>query len=225
MNTPKSIPCLQRIITILAVFSLMAGYAFGYSGGTGDPNHPYQIASVADLLILADDFNNYNKCFILTADLDLDPNLSGNKVFTTAVISRYDANIPYSPISFTGTFDGAGHNISNLTINGGSYLGLFGWVDALGKIKNIGLENVHITGWDYSSSIGGLAGGNSGTISNCRSTCIVSGGINLGCVGGLVGTNAADINNLLFKRVNHYRRFLSISWFELDRWAGGGERR
>ncbi|MFZ2146933.1 MAG: hypothetical protein WAV28_06910, partial [Sedimentisphaerales bacterium] len=55
-----------------------------------------------------------DKHFILTADIDLDPNLPGGKVFDKAVIG-----------SFTGVFDGNGHTISHLTIKGESDLGLF----------------------------------------------------------------------------------------------------
>ena len=59
-----------------------------YSGGTGEPNTPYQIANAADLMTLANDANDYNKCFVMTADIDLAPNLPGNQTFTTAVIAR-----------------------------------------------------------------------------------------------------------------------------------------
>jgi hypothetical protein len=36
-----------------------------YSGGTGEPNNHYQIASADDLLVLAADTNDYNQCFII----------------------------------------------------------------------------------------------------------------------------------------------------------------
>ena len=107
------------IISLTAILTLAAGSAFGkYSGGAGEPNTPYQIATKADLLVLAADTNDYNQCFILTADIDLDQ----GQVFTTAIIST-----DYGT-AFTGTFDGNDHKITNFTINGGSneVLGLFG---------------------------------------------------------------------------------------------------
>jgi hypothetical protein len=58
-----------------------------YGGGTGEPNDPYQIATVADLIALGNEPNDYAKCFILTADIDLDPNLPGGKVFDRAVVA------------------------------------------------------------------------------------------------------------------------------------------
>jgi len=44
-----------------------------YSGGTGEPNDPYQIATAVDLIALGEDPNDYDKHFILTADIDLTP--------------------------------------------------------------------------------------------------------------------------------------------------------
>jgi hypothetical protein len=58
-----------------------------YSGGTGEPNDPYQIATAADLIALGETPADYDKHFILTADIDLDPNLPGGKVFSKAVIA------------------------------------------------------------------------------------------------------------------------------------------
>jgi hypothetical protein len=48
-----------------------------YSGGTGEPNDPYQIATAADLIALGETPDDYDKHFLLTADIDLDPNLPG----------------------------------------------------------------------------------------------------------------------------------------------------
>jgi len=48
-----------------------------YSGGSGTPDDPYQIATAAYLIALGDTPEDYDKHFILTADIDLDPNLPG----------------------------------------------------------------------------------------------------------------------------------------------------
>ena len=94
--------------------------------------------------------------------------------------------------AFTGTFDGNGHAISNLTIDRGSsnYVGLFGYVDSDGTIENVGVENVDITG---DNNVGGIVGFNSnGEVTKSYATGNVSG--NLG-VGGLVGDNGGgDVN-------------------------------
>ncbi|MBN2021014.1 MAG: hypothetical protein JW749_12420 [Sedimentisphaerales bacterium] len=184
-------------IFVITVISISAQAK--YSGGAGTSDDPYQIASADDLLALGADTNDYNKCFIQTNDIDLDPNLSGKKVFTTAVIAPDTSNSSpdFQGAAFNGVFDGTGHKISNLTVNtigtGNSYLGLFGYVSG-GEIKNLGIENVSITNENEAVFIGGLAGQSNGAISNCYSTGNISG--DLSCqIGGLVGNNGGSISN------------------------------
>jgi hypothetical protein len=174
-NGIKRVLLKKAVLGFLSLIMVNSCFA-KYSGGTGEPNTPYQIASSADLLLLAADANDYNKCFILTADI----NLGSSGAFTNAVIGG----------TFAGVFDGAGHKITNLVIKGSgkNYLGLFGVVSG-GEIKNLGLENVSVTG---SLAVGGLAGDNHGTISNCYSTGAVTCST---AVGGLVGDNYGDISN------------------------------
>ncbi len=189
----------QRIILSLAVLAIATGCAFGkYGGGTGEPNDPYRIASAEDLLTLAADINDYNAHFILTADIDLDPNLPGGRIFTIAVIApdTNNSNNFFDGAPFTGIFDGAGHKIINLTIDtnglGNDCLGLFGCVDsnAGGAIKKLGLEKVSIRGGSGSYYLGGLVGYNdNGSISNCLATGNIRGGNNSDSIGGLVGDN------------------------------------
>jgi hypothetical protein len=169
-----------------------------YSGGTGEPNDPYQIATAGDLIALGETPPDYDKHFILTADIDLDPNLPGRKVFDEAVIApATDLNdwtfsgVPiFSGTSFSGVFDGKGHVISHLTITGGSYLGLFGAFSCyyVGEIRNLGLVDVNIFG--SGSLLGGLVGFayNSASVRQCSSTGTVSG---VNYVGGLVGGNGS----------------------------------
>jgi hypothetical protein len=176
-----------------------------YSGGTGEPNNPYQIANAADLRKLANDANDYNKCFILTADIDLDPNLPGNRVFTTAVIASdndyYSVNHTFEGTSFTGSFDGSGHKIKNLTIDTNGvpedYLGLFGRIEG-GLIKNLSLENIYVACVFTQEPwfMGGLVGYNSnGTILNCRASGQVNGAGWSFCLGVLAGFSTGSIIN------------------------------
>ena len=55
------------IVTCLCSFPVQAKY----SGGTGEPNDPYQIATVEDLMLLGESTEDYDKHFIMTADIDL----------------------------------------------------------------------------------------------------------------------------------------------------------
>jgi len=165
-----------------------------YGGGTGEPNDPYQIATPGDLMLLGDSPDDYDKHFILTADIDLDPNLPGRRVFDRAVIApdTNDLEGGYQGVPFTGVFDGSRHAIPHLTIEGESYLGLFGRLDDGAKVSNVNMEAVDVDG--TGDHVGGLVGYNrgKGTISNCYSTGTVSGNER---VGGLVGGNHGTITN------------------------------
>jgi len=87
--------------------------------------------------------------------------------------------------TFTGTFDGEGYEIRDLFINrpAEDNLGLFGTIGEGGFIRNIGVVNASVLGYD---DVGGLVGWNDGTVSNCYATGNISGHYN---VGGLIGSN------------------------------------
>ena len=88
---------------------------------------------------------------------------------------------------FSGTFDGLGHTINNLTVNrpATAFVGLFGTTGTGSNIRNVGLVGGSMSG---SSQVGGLVGSNSGgTISNSYATGSVRGSGD--AVGGLVGLN------------------------------------
>ncbi|MHC4569408.1 MAG: hypothetical protein ACYTE3_27090, partial [Planctomycetota bacterium] len=84
-----------------------------FSGGTGEPNDPYQIALADQLFHLADHRHLWDKAYRLVNDIDLHPDQTSRAPFNQAVIHR-----------FAGDFDGNKHTISNLMIGGGSHLGL-----------------------------------------------------------------------------------------------------
>jgi len=93
---------------------------------------------------------------------------------------------------FTGTLDGNGYTISNLTIDrpNESPVGLFGSVGnkPQGVIEDVGLEDVDVTG---NLTVGGLVGLNQGVIWRSYVTGRVRGDEDSGgeAVGGLVGIN------------------------------------
>ncbi|MGE8637078.1 MAG: beta strand repeat-containing protein, partial [Achromobacter sp.] len=132
----------------------------------------------------------------------------------------------FSPIGtgaqFTGSLDGQGHVISNLTAGiNASFAGLFGLIGETGMVRSVGLDNAVVGGFFQSGAlaavnygtidnvfanakvstqglgngVGGLVGQNSGTISNAYSSGMVSiNGPLIGQVGGLVGHNIGTIN-------------------------------
>ncbi len=161
-----------------------------YAGGTGEPNNPYHIATAEDLMLLGESPEDYDKHFILTADIDLDPNLPGGKVFDRAIIAPDVNQMPWGieGTPFTGVFDGNGYTISYLTVNGPGCLGLFGWL--WGEVKDLGVVHVNISGSE--NCVAGLVGASSGTIAGCYASGTVSGRMD---VGGLVGKNGVRIGN------------------------------
>ena len=109
----------------------------------------------------------------LTADIDL----TGKD--WTPIGTDYDN-------SYKGTFDGGGHTITGLTVTtNDEYVGLFGYLNRAGTVKNVVMEGVQITSNQiYGGSIGGVVGSSWGTIENCSVSGSVSGTV---YVGGVVG--------------------------------------
>jgi hypothetical protein len=175
------------IFSLAAILISGAGSAFGaYSGGTGEPNNPYKIANVADFNQLTVDPNNWNKSFIMTADI----NLAG-LTFTQAPIAPDTSTTSgFQGTKFTGSFYGNGHIIRNLTCTTTAttgYAGLFGYTYNA-TISNLGLEDVNIhTG---GGRMGCLAGQQDyGTITSCHTTgsVVTSAPSSYAYAGGLVG--------------------------------------
>jgi hypothetical protein len=163
-------------VAVFAVFAAFVQSAFAgtYGGGSGEPNDPYLIYTPQQLNEIGATPADWAKCFKLMAD----PNLS---CYTGTQFNRIG-----SSGSFTGTFDGNNHTVSNFTYTSSTtdYVGLFGALGSGGQIKNLGLTNVNVTGYNYT---GGLVGRNyKGTVTNCYATGTVTGYF---CTGGLVGEN------------------------------------
>lgn len=60
---------LLTIPLLITIFSISLPVYAQYSGGSGEPNDPYQIATAEDLMLLGDSPEDYDKHFILTADI------------------------------------------------------------------------------------------------------------------------------------------------------------
>ncbi len=191
----------QNLAIGLILAISMVGISYGADGilpGDGlSESTAYQIEDLADFDVFADPCNSatywssgvYTK---FTCDIDL-----AGRPYTTAVIApdTPDIDWQFNGIPFNGIFDGDGHVIRNLTIDtvdaGNAYLGLFGYISGSGaEVKNLGLENINITGGAGSVYLGGLCGYNRyGTITNCYATGSVTSGEESGLLGGLCGKN------------------------------------
>ena len=182
---------LRLLCLLTALLGLFgAGQAWAQtkpSSGDGTQENPYQISTADELRWFAGLVNgtltdgtakNTAACAVLTTNIDL-----GGAAWTP--IGNLSANISNV---YTGTFDGAGHTISNLTVDNSSadYQGFVGYLGEGGAIQNLTLdENCSVTGASY---VGGVCGSNtSGTITNCGNGGAVTSSI--GHVGGVCGNN------------------------------------
>jgi len=146
----------------------------------GTADNPYQIWTAEQLDNIGNNPNDWDKHFKLMADIDMS-DYSGTKYHI----------IGNSTTKFTGSFDGNGHVIHNLSYSTDvttDSIGLFGRIENA-VIKNLILDNVYFS--SGSGNVGGLVGWND---SGMLSRCTVRGGIQgTGHVGGLVGRNNSGV--------------------------------
>ncbi|WP_462389071.1 fimbrillin family protein [Phocaeicola coprocola] len=92
--------------------------------------------------------------------------------------------------SYNGIFDGNGNTITGLTVNQSEKYnaGLFGCLGSGGKVQNLTLENVNISGIYY---VGSVVGTNFGTVSGCTASGNITGTETL--VGGVVEWNKGTV--------------------------------
>ena len=104
-------------------------------------------------------------------------------------------NMEWTPIGtesqpYTGTFNGKNKTITGLTVNqeGTNYVGLIGYLGSGGKVQNVTLTDVSVTGYWY---VGGVVGANDkGTVTACTASGSISGSSR---VGGVVGYNGGTM--------------------------------
>ncbi len=169
------------------------------------PSNPIMITTYAELKAVK---NGLAKHYRLGNDIDASPSrgegasncvaYNGNngaiancRGFTP--IGRYIAN--NNNVAFTGSFDGAGHKITNLYIKRETTnnVGLFGYTGTSAEIKNIGVTDAYVVG---NSEVGGLIGQVRGSVSNSYATGAVTGrGNNVGGLIGWASSSAGSVSN------------------------------
>lgn len=205
--------------------------------GKGTADDPYQISTAAELYWFAGLVNGTlpdgGGGKDASANAILTDNITVNEGVLDAVnkgqVSESDF-IEWKPIGtydsydavYTGTFDGKGYTISGLYFNhpDASYVGLFGYIGANGKISNVGVSDSYfqfrmkgggvcgkndkdgvlqncsnsstVIGKNQYSRTGGVCGDNSGTVRDCKNTGSVSGE---NFVGGVCGINLGTIKS------------------------------
>ncbi len=187
----------------LAMLLVLAMLAFAsaettFEGGNGTAEDPWQIATAELLNGIRNDLTAH---YILTADIDLSDyeNWEPIGAFQSLSDAPEDAEVPHPDYAFTGSFNGNGYKISNLTVISASPMGagLFGCASGTERgeayIGNFTLENVSVTGCYL---VGGAVGLQ---FMNCKVSDITLTGENklagMQGIGGIVGTGFDLISN------------------------------
>ncbi len=162
----------KRLFGLVLCLVMTAVMAMPVHGAKEPEKEPVSISSAEQLLEFAEQcrLDTYSEglTVTLTADIDL------NGVEFAAI-----------PV-FAGTFDGCGHRIAGLQLTTeGSVQGLFRYLTKTAVVQNLTLE-VNVAPMGSRSTVGGIAGSNSGTVMNCTVMGLVSGGSG---VGGIAGVN------------------------------------
>ena len=153
--------------------SLAAAKDLGY---TIESNGSYTVTSADGLINVAELVNGGKTDINITLGKNIDLTGKGWTPIGTNYEKRYK-----------GTFDGRGHTIKGLTVTtNDQFVGLFGYLDRAGTVKNVVMEGIQITSNHVlmSGNTGGVVGYSWGTIENCSVSGSVSG---TNCVGGVVG--------------------------------------
>ncbi|MHC4336996.1 MAG: GLUG motif-containing protein, partial [Planctomycetota bacterium] len=200
----------EGVLSLFVALCLLSSPAQGkkYGGGSGTAEEPYLINTAQQMNTIGTRPTDWDKHFKLTADIDLSGypgtafNIIGNGTIQFRGVFDGDG---HTISNFTYNWTGA------FTTN----IALFGWVDGNDvEIKNLGLIEPNVVmangiragaliGWQNSgtvsncyveggsvsgdSQIGGLMGGNGGTVIDCYATCTVTA---YNWAGGLAGINA-----------------------------------
>jgi hypothetical protein len=209
---------VSRVLVMLLLFSLLSSFdsaamtaaadnsapaeandkATLFAGGTGTAEDPWQISTAEQLCRIHDDLTAH---YILIADIDLSAyeNWTPIGAFQSLSDAPEDAEVPHPDYAFTGTFNGDGHTISNLTVSSEAPMGagLFGCAagteNGAAYIRNFTLKNVNVSGFYL---VGGAVGLQ---FMNCPVSDIHLVGENtltgMQGIGGIVGTGFDLISN------------------------------
>ena len=155
--------------------SLAAAKDLGY---TIESDGSYTVTSADGLMNVAELVNGGKTDINIT----LDKNIGLTGKGWTPIGTSFDN-------SYKGTFDGGGHTITGLTVTtNDQFVGLFGYLNRAGMVKNVVMEGIQITSNHMFGCTGGVVGYSWGTIENCSVSGSVSG---TDCVGGVVGSQKA----------------------------------
>jgi parallel beta-helix repeat protein len=165
-----------------------------FSGGSGTDEDPYLISTAVHL----NEIRHYpGASFLQISDVDLGKAPWNSGKGWVPVGQRPDS-------AFTGSFNGNGYKIINLTVNApeSNFAGLFGQAVSA-RLKNIYIQSVDITGYDYVGALAGLVIG--GSQENIIVTGNVKGHENIGGIFGFVsGTTIRESRSQTVVTGHHF---------------------
>ncbi|MDD5225684.1 MAG: GLUG motif-containing protein, partial [Candidatus Omnitrophica bacterium] len=167
------------VVTFKTESSTATGVKFLKTVGSGAADDPYLVYDITQLQAMGTNATTLSKSYTLANNID------------ASSTTGWNAGAGFDPVGdstnkYSGTFAGADHTITNLTINRSaeSDVGLFGRTNGA-TIKDVGLVNVSAKG---TNRVGGLVGLNyKSSIDNSYVTGNVTGTGDY--IGGLAGIN------------------------------------
>ena len=181
---------MKKLTCLMLVLVMMMG-----AMALAEASAPIEIATVEELAAINENLSGH---YVLTADIDLAGIVwTPIGAYAPSGESEEEQEIPAADAAFTGTFDGQGHTISNLTINQPEAwaMGLFGCV-ANAQIDNFTLENASVdaqlmgsdvVGYAYCSTVSGV------TLKNGRVMAHAGEMSAEGMYGGIVGAGMGSM--------------------------------
>lgn len=194
-KTQETSDRVQEIETVeKPVLTWNGASASSFSSGTGTKSDPFIISNGGELAYLANLVNSGNsdyssKHYRLGMDIVLNDTDDFDSWISDSPENRWTPIGSTDDSSgFSGTFDGDGHTVSGMYVNGDySYCGLFGEVNN-GCIKNLTVKKSYVSGIGDAGGIAGYVHGNmliGADIVNCTfSGAVISSEDN---AGGIVG--------------------------------------
>ena len=157
----------------------------------------YLIATPADLREFRDGVNSEELISAdarLTADIDLSSADGTPEEWTPIGDGHNKTQQSVGVPNYRGAFDGAGHTVGGYKITttiDKTDIGFFGHIGVNGRVTGLTVSGKIDIPADDSHRVGGIAGQNVGTISNCVNEGAVTSAV--GDTGGIAGVNGANV--------------------------------
>ncbi len=173
---------VSAITAMAMIFAIMPSFAFAEA--------EIAIGTADELIALAYSSNNadFAKSYRLQNDIDMS---EASDTRPMKAIGSYSGGS--NDIAFTGSFNGDGHKLVNLSSTGEA---LFGYVGESGEVKNLILDNaaVHYSQNDSSKYPAALVSLNRGTVTDCMTVNSTVVSDHCSPAGGLIGTNFGNVS-------------------------------